>query len=220
MIAEELQLRRGVVFASGLLYWGGVLIQARRVRKQIGRSPNVRPRGSKERVLWCGWFLVILTWIGQPLLIGATVTKPGLSLLTELIHPAGFAVGFAMVMLGYAGTLWTYHVMGNSWRIGVNAQERTALVRNGPFKWVRHPIYVLQVLMLVGAALLLPTALSFVMVAIHYICVRLKARDEERYLDQVHGSVYRDYASQTGSLFPRLIGKRTAGANNDVGIDN
>jgi protein-S-isoprenylcysteine O-methyltransferase Ste14 len=104
--------------------------------------------------------------------------------------------------------------------MGVNALEKTMLVRGGPFRWVRHPIYVLQVLMLIGAALLLPTPLSFVMVAIHYICVQLKARDEERYLDQVHGPVYRDYASQTGSLFPRLIGKRAAAANNDVGADN
>jgi len=220
MTVEELQLRRTVVGASGLLYWGGVLVQARRVRKQIGRSPNVRPRGSKERALWFGWFLVILCWIGQPLLVSATVTTPGLYLLTGIVHPAGFAMGLAMVTLGYAGTLWTYHVMGNSWRMGVNAQERTPLIRHGLFKWVRHPIYALQVLMLLGAALLLPTPLSFVMVATHYICVRLKARDEERYLDKVHGPVYRDYASQTGSLFPRLIGKRAAGANNDVGVDH
>jgi len=221
MTAEELQLRRTVVCASGLLYWGGVLVQARRVRRQIGHFPNVRPRGSKECVLWFGWFLVILTWVGQPLLlIGATVTTPGLSLLAGLLRPMGLAVGVALVTLGYAGTLWTYRVMGSNLRMGVNAHERTALVRRGPFKWVRHPIYVLQVLMLIGAALLLPTPLSFVMVAIHYVCVRLKARDEERYLGQVHGPVYRDYASQTGRLFPRLIGRRAAAVKNDVGVDN
>jgi protein-S-isoprenylcysteine O-methyltransferase Ste14 len=215
--AEELQLRRAVVCASGLVYWGGVLIQARRVRKRIGRSPNVRPHGAKERVLWLGWFLVILGWIGQPLLIGATVTTPGLSLRAELLHPAGLGLGLVMVTLGYAGTLWTYSVMGNSWRMGVNAHEMTALVRGGPFQWVRHPIYVLQVVMLIGAALLLPTPVSFAMVATHYVCVWVKARDEEKYLVQVHGQTYRDYSSQTGSLFPRLTGKRAA-EKNDVPI--
>ena len=73
MSVEELQLRRAVVGASGLLYWGGVLIQARRVRKQIGRSPNLKPRGFKERALWLGWFLVILVWVGQPFLVGGDV---------------------------------------------------------------------------------------------------------------------------------------------------
>jgi len=214
----ELQLRRAVVCGSGLIYWSGVLVQARRVRKQIGRSPNVRPRGMNERMLWFGWFLIILCWVGQPFFVGATVRTPGLSLLTGLVHPAGFAVGLAMVMLGYGGTLWTYHVMGNSWRMGVNAQERTALIRHGPFRWVRHPIYALQVLMLLGAALLLPTVVSFAMAAIHFACVRLKARDEERHLDQIHGPYYRDYASQTGGLFPNLIGKQAA-THNDVHTD-
>jgi hypothetical protein len=58
MTTDDLQLRRAVVFASGLLYWGDVVVQARRIRKHIGHSPTVRPRGSKETALWFGWFLV------------------------------------------------------------------------------------------------------------------------------------------------------------------
>ena len=78
MTGEELALRRLVVGASGLLYWAGVLVQARRVRRQIGRAPNVRPRGGRERALWIGWFLVILVWIGQPLLLTAATSTAGL----------------------------------------------------------------------------------------------------------------------------------------------
>jgi protein-S-isoprenylcysteine O-methyltransferase Ste14 len=205
MTAEELQLRRAVVCASGLVYWGGVMVQARRVRKQIGRSPNVRPQGGKERALWFGWFLVIMAWIGQPLWVGATLASPGLAVLPGLLHPAGLALGLGLVVLGYAGTLWTYAAMGNSWRMGVNANEKTALVSRGPFRWVRHPIYLLQILMLAGAALLLPTPVSFVALATHYVCVRLKAMDEEKFLTRVHGAVYREYMSRTGGLCPRLF---------------
>ena len=214
MAPEELLLRRAVVCGSGLLYWAGVIIQARRIRKQIGHSPNVKPRGAKEKVLWLGWFLVILVWIGQPLMLGATTTTLGLKLLTILLHPAGLVIGLAMVILGYAGTLWTYATMGNNWRMGVNAKERTALVCSGPFHWVRHPIYLLQMVMLTGAALLLPTPLSFAILVLHYVCARLKAWDEERYLENVHGRAYRQYSSRTGGLFPRLIGRGTA-ANNE-----
>jgi protein-S-isoprenylcysteine O-methyltransferase Ste14 len=206
MSPEELQLRRTVVCSSGLLYWGGVAIQAQRIRKRIGHSPNVRPKGTKERVLWFGWFVVILVWIGQPLVIGVSATSV-LSLLTILLHPAGLVIGLAAVCLGYAGTLWTYAAMGNNWRMGVNLNERTSLVREGPFLWVRHPIYLLQVVMLTGVALLLPTPISLAALAIHFVCVRLKARDEERYLENVHGREYREYSSHTGGLFPRLTGR-------------
>jgi protein-S-isoprenylcysteine O-methyltransferase Ste14 len=67
--------------------------------------------------------------------------------------------------------------------------------------------------MLSGAALLLPTFISFATLAIHYFCVRLKAKDEERYLERLHGQAYREYSSHTGRLFPRLIGRRAV-ANN------
>jgi protein-S-isoprenylcysteine O-methyltransferase Ste14 len=214
MPPEELHLRRVVVCGSGLLYWAGVVIQARRVRKQIGHSPNVRPRGAKERVLWLGWFLVILAWIGQPVLLGVAVTPPGLRLLTILLHPLGLLIGLTMVTLGYAGTLWSYAAMGNNWRMGVNANERTALVCSGPFQYVRHPIYLLQMVMLTGAALLLPTPISFATLVTHYVCIRLKSWDEERYLQNVHGRAYQEYSSHTGGLFPRLIGSR-AQTNND-----
>jgi protein-S-isoprenylcysteine O-methyltransferase Ste14 len=217
MTPEELQLRRVVVCGSGLLYWTGVAVQARRIRMRIGRSPNVRPRGAKEKLLWLGWFLVILTWIGQPLMLGTTATTPGLGLLTILLRPPSLVIGLAMVILGYAGTLWTYAAMGDNWRMGVNAKERTELVCGGPFQWVRHPIYLLQMVMLTGAVLLLPTPISFAMLAIHYLCVRLKACDEERYLESIHGLAYREYSSHTGGLFPRLLGRRVAANNTPPG---
>lgn len=48
--------------------------------------------------------------------------------------------------------------MGDSWRIGVDEQENTTLVRTGPFKWVRHPIYT--AMMAFGLGLLLVTRIS------------------------------------------------------------
>ena len=115
--------------------------------------------------------------------------------------------GLALVVLGYAGTLWCYVAMGATWRIGINTKEKTILVSHGPYRWVRHPIYGLQVVMLAGAALLLPTVLSFVILLMHYLCALIKAGDEEKYLTGVHGEAYREYLSRTGGLFPRLMRK-------------
>ncbi len=210
MTAEELLLRRLAVAVSGLVYWGGVLVQARRIRKRIRRSPNLRPRGVMEAVLWSGWFLVILAWIFQPLWVGATVAGPALILWPGLLHPAGLALGLLLVVLGYIGTLWTYAALGDAWRIGINATERTTLVSHGPFRWVRHPIYVLQIVMLAGVALLLPTWVSLATLVAHGLCVCLKAREEEKHLTKIHGAAYRDYAAGTGRLFPRLVRRRPA----------
>ena len=196
---DELFWRCTVALASALVYWAGVLVQARRVRKQIGKSPNLRPRGSREKLLWAGWLLVIVIWIAQPFVTG-------LRFVPFLLHPLALFFGVALTIAGYAGTLWCYAAMGDTWRIGINRKEQTTLVTHGPYRWVRHPIYSFQSVMLVGVVLLLPTALSLIMLALHLLCVGLKAADEEAHLLTIHGQSYRDYRNRTGKLFPKFHG--------------
>jgi protein-S-isoprenylcysteine O-methyltransferase Ste14 len=198
MTIDELFVRRAVVFASAVIYWGGVAIQARRIRKRIGKSANLKPRTPKEKLLWLGWTLMILGWLLQPFLI------PDSQLPASLLTTLTLALGIALIFLGYAATLWCYASMGDTWRIGVNRNEKTALVTRGPYRVIRHPIYGFQIVMLAGAALLLPTIFSLVIITIHFICVQAKAADEESYLLSVHGETYRDYLNRTGRLFPKL----------------
>jgi protein-S-isoprenylcysteine O-methyltransferase Ste14 len=53
--------------------------------------------------------------------------------------------------------------------------------------------------------LLLPTAFSLLILIVHFVCVSVKALDEESYLLRIHGEQYRNYFSRTGRLFPRLF---------------
>ena len=199
MTLDELFLRRVVVSAGALIYWGGVAFHARRIRKRIGKSANLKPRTPKEKILWLGWTFMILGWLLQPLWIS------GPALPAALVMPLTLVAGLALTVLGYVCTLWCYASMGDMWRIGVNRQEKTSLVTRGPYQAIRHPIYGFQIVMLVGSALLLPTIFSLVIIAVHFVCVQAKAADEENYLLGVHGETYRAYLERTGRLFPKLF---------------
>jgi protein-S-isoprenylcysteine O-methyltransferase Ste14 len=205
MSKEELLLRQAMVFVSAFVYWAGVGVQARRIRRHIGRSPNVKPRGAKEKFLWMGWMAVALTWMLQPFFVGRGVTTLWLRLYSGLPHWLSLLLGGFLVLAGYMGTLRCYAAMGDTWRMGINPNEKNALVRHGPYRHVRHPIYLFQVMMLAGAAWLLPTLLSWVILVLHLVCVWIKALDEESYLLAVHGEPYRDYLSRTGRLFPKVL---------------
>lgn len=133
-----------------------------------------------------------------PLNFGLWTFDPG-------FHPAFVILGIALMVAGYLGTLWCYSAMGDAWRIGVNRTEKNSLITTGPYHRMRHPIYSFQVLMLLAAALLLPTAISLAILLVHLICVWIKATDEEAYLRTVHRSTYDDYIASTGRLFPRLF---------------
>ncbi len=200
---NQLAFRQTAVFVSAMLYWSGVIIHAYRIRKHIGLSPNLEPRGLKERLLWLGWFFVILGWIGQPIMMKDYGDSSLFFMMDFLFHPPGILVGMALILLGYMGTLWCYTALGKSWRIGINKNEKTVLVKHGPYHFVRHPIYLFQVIILMGVICLLPTLLSFIILFVHFFCAMVKALDEESYLLSIHGSEYHKYLSQTGRFFPK-----------------
>jgi len=204
MTDNALLFRRAVVSGFAFIYWGGVLIQARRVRKKIGRSPNLKPRGTKEKVLWLGWLLVISAWMGQGFVNGNTTGCSVCRLMVEALNPVGLAAGLGLTVAGYASTLWCYAAMGDAWRIGINSGEKNILVNRGPYRLVRHPIYLFQIVMLAGGVILLPTILSCAILLVHLLCVLIKAVDEERYLLSVHGEAYRAFMAKTGRLLPKF----------------
>ena len=210
MPVDALFPRQAIVLASALIYWAGVMIQARRVRQRIGRPPNVRPRGPKERLLWAGWILVVAAWMTLPFVVRGGTANGLVRLIPTLLHPLGLVLGIVLILAGYAATLWCYAIMGDTWRMGIDRGEKTTLVTRGPYRVVRHPIYLFQVVILAGVILLLPAVLALLIFFVHLLCVWCKAADEEAYLLTIHGQDYRDYLARTGRLLPKLFGSAPA----------
>lgn len=204
MAADALSLNRAVVFGSAVVYWAGVYVQARRVRRRTGRSANTWPRGLKETLLWAGWLFVVVAWLALPFLGRNGAGLLAVTIIPWLVHPVGCALGMIMMVAGYLGTLWCYTAMGNSWRMGVNRAEKTGLVTRGPYRLVRHPIYLCQVTMVAAIPILLPSVVALLVLIIHLFCVLTKAADEESHLRNILGRTYEAYFAHTGGWFPRL----------------
>ena len=204
MQIDEFFVRQAVVLAIALIYWVGVMVQARSVRHSIGRQPNVRPRGTREKLLWLGWMLVVLIWMALPFVVGPDSKGFLLHISPSLLSTFGLILGIALVVAGYAGTHWCYASMGDTWRMGIDRGEKTELVTRGPYRMVRHPIYLFQGVILIGVAILLPAPLAFIILPVHLACVWVKASDEEAHLVTSHGQSYVDYCARTGRLLPKL----------------
>ena len=115
------------------------------------------------------------------------------------------AVGLALAVAGIAGTLWAQLDMGDSWRIGVDHRERTALVTGGPFRFVRNPIFTFMTIGLAGLALLTPNAIAAATLVLLVIALELHVRlVEEPYLLRAHGTPYRTYAAHVGRFLPGI----------------
>ncbi len=49
---------------------------------------------------------------------------------------------------------WTHHALGRNWALALVTKEGHALVTNGPYRWVRHPMYTAIFLQSIASFLL------------------------------------------------------------------
>jgi protein-S-isoprenylcysteine O-methyltransferase Ste14 len=157
--------------------------------------------GSVEWIAGAGFVVALVVAVVGPLLqlSGAIAALPGLR--GEGIQIAGIA----LAVLGIVLTVWAQLDMGDSWRVGVDASETTALVHTGMFGRVRNPIYTAMLTCNVGIALLTPNFVTIAGLILAVTSLELQVRRvEEPYLQEKHGAAYRDYTASVGRFVPGL----------------
>jgi len=100
--------------------------------------------------------------------------------------------------IGYTIAVWGALYLGRSFAVLVAVR---VVVAEGPYRFVRHPIYCGYVLHLVSLVLSRPTFAMAALVAIHLALTVWRARLEEASLRE-HSAAYRAYALRTGFLLP------------------
>jgi protein-S-isoprenylcysteine O-methyltransferase Ste14 len=102
---------------------------------------------------------------------------------------------------------WVFHHLGLNLTDTVRARSEATLVRTGPYRWVRHPLYSFGVLFVSGWALLTANLWVAATSVIAAALIVRRTAIEERFLVERFGDAYRAYAAATGRFFPRLGGR-------------
>ena len=192
-----------------VVYWGTVAVKARRLARKIGKDPNVIPRETVGRWMRLIWAPTVAAWCVQPWLavFGVGWRTVWLGRLLKPVQPVAVLaaiMGSLLAVVALILTMLCWRRMGLSWRIGIDPGERTELVVQGPYRLVRHPIYALSILLMLGVVLTIPTALMLVTAGIHIIMLQIEARREETYLLKIHGPQYGRYKEAVGRFIPRF----------------
>ena len=102
----------------------------------------------------------------------------------------------AGVILLLASLAWTVRAqaqMGESWRIGIDEEHRTPLVRRGAFGLSRNPIFLGMMVTLAGLFLVIPNAVTLLVFVLGVVLIQIQVRLEEKFLGGVHGEEYAEY---------------------------
>jgi len=91
-----------------------------------------------------------------------------------------------------------------SWRIRAKLDRGHQLATGGPFRLIRHPIYMGLNLLALGSALWIPTPLLWASVALMLVGGDLRARAEEKLLIRVFGATYSEFCRRTKRFLPGI----------------
>ena len=182
-----------------------------------------RPIGAAYLILWSVWLLV--TALGRPpgrpssldrqmrILVPLSVVVVPVMVAGppwEYVHFDGpiprdgslawVGIGiFAGSIILEAAALWSLHGLYTAW-LGIQPEHR--LVTSGPYRLVRHPGYLSNLLSLVGIGLALGSliALTLALLIVPLILPRMKT--EEQMLMDEFGEEYQAYMRRTRRLVP------------------
>jgi protein-S-isoprenylcysteine O-methyltransferase Ste14 len=183
---------------------------------------------------WTGylWITVGLLWLLTSLRSKATIRKQSIGswLLHTLImvsafylvfthmlnlgpldariissSPAADAAGLAGTAVGIAFAVWARFFLGGNWSAAVTMKQDHELVRNGPYRIVRHPIYSGFLLGLLGTALIHGRGRDFVGFGLAFLGWWLKSRTEEKFMVELFDGEYIEYRRQVKRLVPYVI---------------
>ena len=129
------------------IYWFYVIRKLIRMRRKHGTDPNALPKEAVGRLMRILWYPVIMILIAA-LWVAAVIAPDYLArsrfhlLLGWLFPPAAwwYIAVIPASLLCILFTVFTFvcwRKMGRSWRIGINPDEKLALVVTGPYKLVR-----------------------------------------------------------------------------------
>jgi protein-S-isoprenylcysteine O-methyltransferase Ste14 len=110
------------------------------------------------------------------------------------------AVAAVLITTGLGWSLWALAVLGRN--LSVVAQARD-LERTGPYRWVRHPLYLGEIVVTLGIALRGGVAVGYVAWALLVVLQLYRASVEERLLLATLPG-YVEYAAGTRRLLPGL----------------
>lgn len=112
--------------------------------------------------------------------------------------------GVIALLTGAALLVWTFRTLGTNLTDTVVTRQTHTLVVNGPYRWIRHPLYSSAGLFIVAMSLIAANWFFFVAgVALLSILIA-RTRIEEQNLVARFGDSYQRYMERTGRFVPRL----------------
>ena len=163
----------------------------------------------EEEGTWIYRFRVMFALLGYGSIL-AYLAYPPLMGWAQVALPfwarwAGLGIMAVMLPLLY----WMFSSLGKNITPTVITREEHNLVTEGPYKWIRHPLYTFGTINFIGLSLAAANWFILLMMVCAFFTLHARTHIEEAKLLDRFGDEYQKYINSTGRYLPRL-GKGSA----------
>lgn len=191
-----------IIIALGFLASVTLALVSFREHKKKPESVE-QPRGWIQLIPYVFFALLLFLYILSFAWGVGVITVP------EPLESVYRTVGLLLYGIGVAFSLWAARSMGKMLRPEVMIQREHQLIVNGPFTYVRHPVYFGGLLTWFGIGIALSNILIlFISLLVVIPVYAYRAKREEELLMKHFGEEFRRYQGRAPMLFPKVTRSR------------
>jgi protein-S-isoprenylcysteine O-methyltransferase Ste14 len=187
MVASRIIIACWITFA---IYW---MVSALRTKAVVERQGLLSAAAHRVPIALGWWILAYPDWL-----------RP---MSTRIIPHAQWVrlVGSAICLYGLFLTIWARRTLAGNWSSNVTFKQGHELVRTGPYRYVRHPIYTGLLIMGLGTAVEIGQLHCWLSLPITALGFWIKLAQEERLLLRHFPNEYPAYQQEVKALVPFLF---------------
>ena len=185
------QYEESVIVFLSLIWALSEIIGSRIIpRMRQGEVKSRSDRGSVY-VIWLGLFVAVA--------LCDYFARKGIAPLPEPF----FYLGILLMLAGIVFRQWSIWVLGRFFSITVRIVSGHRIVKEGPYKFLRHPSYTGMLMILLGLGLGSRTWLgTIIIISLFGLAIGYRINVEENALKAEFGKEYLNYAKTTKRLIP------------------
>ncbi len=150
-------------------------------------------------------FLVLLNVLGMTVVPAAYVLTPRLDYLAMHLPDTVRSTGIVLYALALGFMWWILHTLGTNWSMFLELGSEHQLIRAGPYRYIRHPMYACFYL-LMAAQLLISSnwVVGLFGLAAWDLLYRFRVPREEQMMLAEFGEEYAAYMRRTWRIVPKF----------------
>jgi protein-S-isoprenylcysteine O-methyltransferase Ste14 len=193
-MSEALRLSSLALFAVG-----PVVAVLALLRRRLEPSPTL------SRIRGWRWYVPVVLlpveWLLPPALIALRVGEIEAGWLPARIGGLAAGLGGAVLLV------WASVLLGRLMIHEATVREDHVLIVSGLYRFVRHPVYVGYLALLLGSGVASLDVCLWLLWPVSLLGIRIQAASEEQLLGERFGQDYERYVGRTGRLVPRFWGQ-------------